>query len=74
MCAQDYLCFEVINHFLDTKGGIGKQANVVCDPAIPGSNEVRQAEVGRVILLGLLSQSMEPVCNKQSLYRMRKMA
>ena len=62
--AQDYLCFEVVNHFFNAKGGVGKQANVVCHPTIPGSNEVRQAEIGRVILLSLLSQAMEPVCKQ----------
>ena len=62
--AQDHLCFEVVNHFFNAKGGVGKQTNVVCNPAIPGSNEVRQAEIGRVILLSLLSQAMESVCKQ----------
>ena len=59
MC-DAHLCFEVIHHLLHTKRCIGEEANVVLYAAALGCNEVREAEVGRVILLCLLPQTVKP--------------
>ena len=58
------LCLEVIYHIFHSKGGICKQANVVCNPSVTRRDEVREAEIGRVILFSLLPQPMESAHTK----------
>ena len=58
--SKQHLGLEVIDHLLDAKGGICKEADVVGYPTVTRGNEVRQAEVGRVILFGLLPQPVKP--------------
>lgn len=58
---ESHLSLEVVDHPLNAKGSVSKEADVVSHPTVAGGDEVRQAEVGGVILLGLLPQPMEPV-------------
>ena len=58
--SKSHLGLEVVNHLLNTKGGICKEADVVGYSTVTGGNKVGQAEVGRVVLLSLLPQPVEP--------------
>ncbi len=41
MCEAVHLCLEVIYHLFNTKGGVGKQADVVCNTTLARGDEVR---------------------------------